>query len=218
MDESAELTKSEEDGRKTYMQIWRRRLTETYEEGSCKECCSVLRHSLAKMLTGVTWQFGIVVLVLIEVLINLVLMLIEFHVIKDETHLSRHLLHFVGITILAIFVFEVFLKFYAMGCEYFLMDKLELFDAFVVISAFTIEIVLSVMRAKKAWKGFAFIIVLRLWRILRVVINIIAFKEEFYELIEDDVDAPPKKEQHGVNPLATDTEKSEEKQKQAETN
>jgi len=34
------------------------------------------------MLTGVTWQLGIVILVLIEVLINLVLMLIEFHVIK----------------------------------------------------------------------------------------------------------------------------------------
>ena len=43
---------------------------------------SVLRHSLAQMLTGVTWQLGIVILVLIEVLINLVLMLIEFHVIK----------------------------------------------------------------------------------------------------------------------------------------
>ena len=43
---------------------------------------SVLRHSLAVMLTGVTWQLGIVILVLIEVVINLVLMLIEFHVIK----------------------------------------------------------------------------------------------------------------------------------------
>ena len=29
----------------------------------------------------------------------------------------------------------------------------------------------SVLRAKKAWKGFAFIIVLRLWRIFRVVIS-----------------------------------------------
>lgn len=213
MDESSELTKTDkEDGRKTYMEIWRRRLTETYEsQGSCKECCSVLRHSLAQMLTGVTWQVSIIILVLIEVLINLILMLIEFHVIKDETHMSRHLLHFVGLSILAIFVFEVFLKFYAMGCEYFLKEKLELFDAFVVVSAFVIEIVLSVMRAKKAWKGFAFIIVLRLWRILRVVVNVIAFREELYELI-DDVDAP--KQEH--KETETDSEKSEEKQKQAE--
>ena len=38
---SAELTKSDkEDGRKTYIEIWRRRLTGTYEaQGSCKECC-----------------------------------------------------------------------------------------------------------------------------------------------------------------------------------
>ncbi|XP_020626369.1 voltage-gated hydrogen channel 1-like [Orbicella faveolata] len=217
MDESAELTKSDkEDGRKTYMEIWRRRLTETYEaQGSCKECCRVLRHSLAVMLTGVTWQLGIVILVLIEVLINLVLMLIEFHVIKDESHLSRHLLHFVGLSILGVFVLEVFLKFYAMGCEYYLEEKMEIFDGFVVVSAFVIEVVLSVIRAKKAWNGLAFIIVLRLWRIFRVVINIVAFKEEFYELI-DDVDAPPKQEH--METEATDSEKSEEKQKQAGNN
>lgn len=50
-------------------------------------CCpfsSVLRHSLAVMLTGVTWQVSIVVLVLLEVIINLVLMLMEFNVIKGN--------------------------------------------------------------------------------------------------------------------------------------
>lgn len=191
MAESSELTQTDkEDGRKTYMEIWRRRLTETYEQGSFQECCSVLRHSLAEMLTGVTWQVSIVVLVLIEVIINLVLILMEFNVIKDETHVSLHLLHFVGLSILAIFVFEVLLKFYAMGCEYFSKEKLELFDAFIVVSAFVIEIVLSVIRAKKAWKGFAFIIVLRLWRVLRVIVMVFTFRGELYELIEDEVDAP----------------------------
>lgn len=46
---------------------------------------SVLRHSLAVMLTGVTWQLGIVILVLVELIISLVLMLIEFQVIKGES-------------------------------------------------------------------------------------------------------------------------------------
>jgi len=212
MDESSELTKEDTDGRKTYMQIWRRRLTETYEAGSFKECCSVLRHSLAEMLTGVTWQFGIVILVLIEVLINLSLMLIAFHVIKDESHVARILLHFVGMAILAVFVFEVFLKFYAMGCEYFMTDKMEIFDAIVVLSAFAIEIMLSVMHARKAWKGFAFIIVLRLWRVFRLVILLFAFKEEFYELIEDEEDAP-KPEKYKETATEKDAEKSEETQK-----
>ena len=45
--------------------------------------------------------------------------------------------------------------------------------------------------------------------------DLIAFKEEFYELIEDEVDAPPKQEQPGETEAA-DTEKSDEKQKQAE--
>ena len=46
--------------------------------------------------------------------------------------------------------------------------------------------------------------------------DIVAFKEEFYELI-DDVDAPPKQEQH-TETEAIHTEKSEEKQKQTEHN
>jgi len=45
--------------------------------------------------------------------------------------------------------------------------------------------------------------------------DIVAFKEEFYELI-DDVDAPPKQEH--METEATDSEKSEEKQKQAGNN
>jgi len=52
------------------------------------------------MLTGVTWQLGIVILVLVEVVINLVLMLIEFHVIKgtettvlEKRNLTTELLH-----------------------------------------------------------------------------------------------------------------------------
>ena len=36
------------------------------------------------MLIGMTWQLGLLVLVLIEVFINLILMLIEFHVIKGD--------------------------------------------------------------------------------------------------------------------------------------
>ena len=31
--------------------------------------------------------------------------------------------------------------------------------------------IFSVIRAKTAWKGFAFIIVLRLWRVLRVIVS-----------------------------------------------
>ena len=45
--------------------------------------------------------------------------------------------------------------------------------------------------------------------------DIVAFKEEFYELI-DDVDAPPKQERTETE--AIQTEKSEEKHRQAEHN
>ena len=44
--------------------------------------------------------------------------------------------------------------------------------------------------------------------------DMVAFKEEFYELI-DDVDAPPKQEHH-LETEASNSEKSEEKQKGAD--
>lgn len=214
MDESFQIEhKDDTDGkRETYLERWQRRMTSTYEEGSCEDCCSVLRHSLAEMLTGVTWQLGIVTLVLIEVIISAVLMLIEFNAIKDETHLARIILHFLSITILAVFVLEVCLKFYAMGCDYFLEEKLEIFDAFVVITAFGIEIMLSVMRAKKVWSGFAFLIALRLWRVVRLVFLLFTFKEEIYELIEDEEDAPKQEETERAENENV-MEKNEEKQK-----
>jgi len=56
------------------------------------------------MLTGVTWQLGIVILVLIEVVINLVLMLIEFHVIKgtETTVLEKIIIIIIIIVIIII--------------------------------------------------------------------------------------------------------------------
>lgn len=51
------------------------------------------------------------------------------------------------------------------------------------------------------------------WLLLFVCfIDIVAFKEELYELI-DDVDAPPKKEQSQETEVTTDKEKGEERQK-----
>lgn len=44
-------------------------------------------------------------------------------------------------------------------------------------------------------------------------IDIVAFKEELYELIEDDVDAPPKKEQSEETEVTTDKERGEERLK-----
>ena len=47
---------------------------------------------------------------------------------------------------------------------------------------------------------------------IRCFIDLVAFKEELYELIEDDVDAPPKKEQSEETEV-TGKEKDEERQK-----
>ncbi|KAK3725323.1 hypothetical protein QZH41_012011 [Actinostola sp. cb2023] len=69
---------------------------------------TVLQHLLGEMLTGVTWQMIIILLVLIEVVVNIILLLINFHVIRDsEDHFASNILHFIAISILALFVLEV---------------------------------------------------------------------------------------------------------------
>jgi len=82
---------------------------------------------------------------------------------------------------------------------------------FVILNFFVnfFLLVSSVMRAKKAWTGFAFIIVLRLWRVFRLIFLLIAFKEEFYELIEDG----PKPAENEETAAEIEAGEIEEKQK-----
>ncbi|KXJ19649.1 voltage-gated hydrogen channel 1 [Exaiptasia diaphana] len=180
-----------EDGkRSTFHDAGRRRDTREWMRG----CCGVLQRQFGEMLTGVTWQMTIILLVLIEVVINIILLLISFHVIKDsEDHFASNILHFVAISILSLFVLEIALKLFALGFRFFLTEKWELFDATIVLVAFTTEIILRVMHAE-TWRGLELTIALRLWRVLRLVSVMISFKEEFYELIDDEIDGKRKNE------------------------
>ncbi|XP_031572222.1 voltage-gated hydrogen channel 1-like [Actinia tenebrosa] len=123
----------------------------------------------------------------------------------SEDHFASNLLHFVTIAILSLFVLEIVLKIYALGIEYFWFEKWEMLDAFVIVVAFTIEITLSAIHANE-WKGLELIIVLRLWRVIRLVTVMVTFKEEFYELIEDEIDAKRK-----VDEAETETESLQKK-------
>ncbi|XP_031572220.1 transmembrane protein 266-like isoform X2 [Actinia tenebrosa] len=174
--------------------------------------CWVFQNLMGKMLTGVTWQMTIILLVLIEVVINIILLLIAFKAIKDsEDHFASRLLHFVAITILAIFVLEICLKLFALGYKFFWLQKWELLDASVVLVAFTLEVIFSAINANEL-RGLELVIILRLWRVVRLVSVIVSFKEEFYELIDDEIDAKkkPKDAQASSPPTETDSLQAKE--------
>ena len=75
-------------------------------------------------------------------------------------------LHYMSLTILSIFMVELFFKLIALGKEFF-HHKLEIFDAFVIISSFILDIISLVY--EEAFAALELLVLLRLWRIVRVV-------------------------------------------------
>jgi len=80
-----------------------------------------------------------------------------------------HALHISSICILAIMVFEVLLKIFALGARYF-KGKLEVADGVVIIISFTLDLYFidGVSGGDGVNNGATVLVILLLWRILRV--------------------------------------------------
>ena len=75
-------------------------------------------------------------------------------------------LHYMSLTILSIFMVELIFKIGVLQKEFF-HHKLEIFDAFVIVSSFALDIVSLVY--EEAFAALELLVLLRLWRIVRVV-------------------------------------------------
>jgi len=106
-------------------------------------------------------MLGLVILDCVLVLVQLMIDLDAFVVSHD----ILEVMHIVSILILGTFVVEVTLKMFAMGLRYF-KSPWELFDGSIVISSFTLDVIYSANDAKTA---ASLLIILRLWRLARVV-------------------------------------------------
>lgn len=83
---------------------------------------------------------------------------------------APHVLHYISIAILSIFMIELFLKIYAMGLTFF-KHKMEVFDGIVVIVSFSLDVAFS--GEEGAVDGISLIVLLRLWRVTRIVNGIV---------------------------------------------
>ncbi|XP_033749865.1 uncharacterized protein LOC117334381 [Pecten maximus] len=87
--------------------------------------------------------------------------------------LAEHILHYASLTILSIFVVEVMAKIYAEG-THLLKHKAEVFDAIVVLVSFTLDIIFSFVNVTDAARDAAgLMVILRLWRITRIINGVI---------------------------------------------
>jgi hypothetical protein len=85
---------------------------------------------------------------------------------KVET--AETALFFVSLVLISIFVLEIFTAFYAFGWRRY-TKILFLFDAFIVISSFILEVYFRFGNLGKVGSASAGVVVLRMWKIIRAI-------------------------------------------------
>ncbi|CAH1787434.1 unnamed protein product [Owenia fusiformis] len=93
----------------------------------------------------------------------------DYHHSHSTLEEVAHIFHLSSLSIISVFVLEVFLKLFGMGFSFF-RKKMEIFDAIIIIASFTIDLVLMYgAGGTKGEDASALLIVFLLWRVLRVI-------------------------------------------------
>ncbi|XP_054717174.1 voltage-gated hydrogen channel 1-like [Uloborus diversus] len=144
-------------------------LSDTDEDPSIRPLIT-FRERLCKLFDSHKFQIAVVALVIIDCLIVITELILEAK--HDELHnrMSMHVLHYMSIAILSLFVVEILLKIYAFRTEFF-RHKLEVFDAFVVFLSFALDI--AVQEEQLMSNGIDLVIILRLWRVTRILNGVV---------------------------------------------
>ena len=85
---------------------------------------------------------------------------------EEPSLIAAEVLHYMSIAILSIFLLELCVKLFVMGKQFF-HHKMEILDAVIVIVSFALDI--AFIDQEGVAGAFALLVILRLWRIGRVV-------------------------------------------------
>ncbi|XP_030075933.1 voltage-gated hydrogen channel 1 [Microcaecilia unicolor] len=117
------------------------------------------------------FQIAIVCLVVIDALFVLCEILLDLEIIKPDTHhIAPQVFHYLSLSVLTFFVVEIFGKLYAYRLEFF-HHKFEILDAVVVLISFIIDIIY--IAQENLFQAVGLLILLRLWRVARIINGII---------------------------------------------
>lgn len=144
---------------------------ELTEDESQRPAAQDHREKLREILHSQKAQYAIIILVVLDMIIVIAELLLDLRAIKvHHDNPAPHILHYISIAILSIFMIELFLKVYAMGLKFF-KHKMEVFDGIVVIVSFSLDVAFS--GEEGAVDGVSLIVLLRLWRVTRIVNGIV---------------------------------------------
>lgn len=129
------------------------------------------RQSLQRLYSSDRFQVVVVCLVVLDAIFVLAELLIDLSVIKVEhDHLAPEVFHYLSLALLTFFMVELFGKLFAYRLEFF-QHKFEVFDGLVVTVSFILDIVF--VFHEDAFDGMGLLILLRLWRVARIVNGIL---------------------------------------------
>ncbi|KAK3576548.1 hypothetical protein CHS0354_011225 [Potamilus streckersoni] len=140
------------------------------------------REKLKSIIHSHKFQIIIICIVVIDCLLVIAELLFDLEIIHTSEHSEvPHILHYTSIGILGLFIIELIVRLYAVRLEFF-RHKIEIFDAIIIIVSFVLDIVFR--NATGPESGTGLLIVLRLWRVVRILNGIvISVKKEADEKI-----------------------------------
>ncbi|XP_020825890.1 voltage-gated hydrogen channel 1 isoform X2 [Phascolarctos cinereus] len=129
------------------------------------------RTVMRKLFSSHRFQVIIICLVIMDALLVLAELMIDLKIIQsDKDNYAARVFHYLSIAILTLFMSEVALKLYVFRKEFF-YHKFEILDAVIVIISFVLDIVLVFQ--EHAFEALGLLILLRLWRVARIINGII---------------------------------------------
>uniref|UniRef100_A0A2K6S9M0 Voltage-gated hydrogen channel 1 n=1 Tax=Saimiri boliviensis boliviensis TaxID=39432 RepID=A0A2K6S9M0_SAIBB len=129
------------------------------------------RGTLRKLFGSHRFQVIIICLVVLDTLLVLADLILELNIIQtDKNHYATKVFHYMSVTILSIFMMEIIFKLYVFRLEFF-HHKFEILDAVVVVVSFVLDVVL--LLRKHDFEALGLLILLRLWRVARIINGII---------------------------------------------
>ncbi|XP_061197569.1 voltage-gated hydrogen channel 1-like [Saccostrea echinata] len=134
-----------------------------------------MRERLVYILHTNKFHIIVVALVVLDSLLVIAELLLDMNIIQVSEHkegsdLAPKILHYSSLAILSVFMVEIFVKIYAYRLSFF-RHKMELFDAFVVVVSFVLDIIFRNKEGPESGAGL--LVVLRLWRVTRILNGIV---------------------------------------------
>ncbi|XP_004691121.1 PREDICTED: voltage-gated hydrogen channel 1 [Condylura cristata] len=129
------------------------------------------RTTLRKLFSSHRFQVIIICLVVLDALLVLAELMLDLRIIQpDRNNYAVQVFHYLSIVILTFFMMEVSFKLFVFRREFF-HHKFEILDALVVVVSFALDIAL--LFREHEFEALGLLILLRLWRVARIVNGII---------------------------------------------